>query len=103
DIPLLIAGAPEIIHHQESTPRQVLAQAQNLSFVQSPPADLGGVDPGVIEKERVGEAEMARIAGIDAGEALDAGRKVIIGIRPVHQPPAGAPAVAGAETVAAMV
>src|SRR5450755_2765423 len=35
----------------------------------------------------VGEAHVARIAGLDSRQSLNAAREVIVGIGPIHHPP----------------
>ena len=45
---------------------------------------------------------MARVAGVDAGEALDAHGEVFVGIGPIDHPPAVAGGVAGGEAEAAV-
>ena len=50
----------------------------------------------------VGEAEMARLADLDAGEALDAEGEVIVGVGPIDDPPPFALRAAGGEAEAAV-
>jgi hypothetical protein len=38
---------------------------------------------------------MPRVSGLDPGKALHAGSKVIVGIRPIHQPPSLPASIAG--------
>ena len=46
---------------------------------------------------------MPRIAGIDPGQPLDAEREMVVGIGPIHDPPAVARAVARGESEAPVV
>lgn len=86
NLPLI--RAPKIVHHQESAAQQVLAQPRRLGVTQIPPARLRRIHPRIIEQTVVGESHVPRIARRDARQPLDALRKVIVGIRPVHHPPA---------------
>ena len=45
---------------------------------------------------------MPRIAGLDAGQTFDTAGEMIVGVGPIDNPPAGATAVAGGETEAAV-
>ena len=46
---------------------------------------------------------MPWVPGLDPGQALDAGRKVIVRIGPIHQPPAFARSIAGGVSPAPVV
>ena len=88
EFPLL--GAPEVVDDEEAAAQQIFAEAGGLGIGEVPPAGLGGVDPGVIEEVLIGEAQMAGVAGVEAGEALDAEGEVVIGGGPIDEPPARA-------------
>lgn len=87
--------APKIIDYQKPASQQVFPQPRDLCVRQSPPAGLGRINPGIIKQPIIGETQMAWISSLDPGQALNAGRKVIVGIGPIHQPPAFSAPIAG--------
>src|SRR5262249_42584287 len=70
---------------------------------QSPPACLCRINPGIVEQAIIREPEVARVAGVDSGEPLDAGRKMLVCVGPIDQPPSFAPPVTRGESEAAMI
>jgi hypothetical protein len=100
---LPLFGAPEIVHHQKSAAQQILAQPRCFRVTQIPPAGLRRIHPRIIEQVVVGESHVPRIARRNAREPLDALRKVIVRIRPIHHPPAFASGPARCESKKAMI
>src|SRR5258708_36209190 len=96
-------GAPHVVGDQKAAAHQVFAQALDFGVAQAPRSGLRGVDPGVIEDALVvEEGKVLGLADINAREAPYASREVIVGFRPVYQPPAVAAAGAGSVSKAAV-
>ena len=82
-----------IVEKDEAAAQKILPQARGFGIAQVPSSRLRGVDPRVFEDTVVGEPEVARIAAIDARQPLDSHGEMIVGCRPIDQPPARSPAV----------
>ena len=98
DLPLL--RPPEIVHHQVAAAQQIFAQALRPRRRSSPnirPAWRRSRDS---RRASDRSARVARVAGIHARQAPDAHGEVLVGIGPIHHPPAVAGGAARGEAEA---
>ncbi len=94
-----IVFAMKVVYNQEATAEKVVAEACAFALIDVPVGGLGGVDPGMIENAVVGNREMVRFTGVDAGEAADALGKVSFGLGHIDHPPLAGKEATNARTL----
>src|SRR5262249_42192949 len=94
--------APHVVGNQESAAQEEFAQASDFGIPTAQPAGLRGADPGMVPDPVVAKPEMTRLADLNASEAAYAHGEVVVGIRPIDDPPPGTLRPTGGEPEASM-